>query len=99
MDATTPGIGSSDLTEFGGRETAHKAGCGEGDLVIDEQAEPIGMGYRGALLIVLQFDEGIGDGGEAEGAINGILIAVALALAPFVWRLYASGLAPFRSTA
>ena len=57
------------------------------------------MGYRGGLLIVLQLDEGIGRGGEAEGAINGILIAVALALARFVWRLYASGLASFRSTA
>ena len=55
------------------------------------------MGYRGGLLIVLQLDEGIGRGGEAEGAINGIPIAVVLAR--FVWRLHASGSASFRSTA
>jgi hypothetical protein len=40
-------------------------------------------------LIVFQVDEDIDHGGEAEGAINGIPIAVALAR--FVWRLYASG--------
>lgn len=37
-----------------------------GDLTIDEEAEPIGMGERGALAGGLEFGEGLGHAGEPE---------------------------------
>jgi hypothetical protein len=57
------------LTELGTGQAAREAAVVAGsDLAIDEEAEPIGVRHPGRLGIVLQFDEGIGHGGEAEGA-------------------------------
>jgi hypothetical protein len=57
------------LTELGTGQAAREAAVVAGrDLAIDEEAEPIGVRHLGRLGIVLQFGEGIGHGGEAEGA-------------------------------
>ena len=57
------------LTELGTGQAAREAAVVAGsDLAIDEEAEPIGVRHPGRLGIVLQFDEGIGHGGEAECA-------------------------------
>ncbi|WP_247477013.1 hypothetical protein [Bradyrhizobium sp. 169] len=62
------------LTELGTGQAAREAAVvASGDLVIDDEAEPIGVRHPGCLQIVLQFDDGIGHGGKAEGgqAIDG----------------------------
>jgi hypothetical protein len=41
-------------------------GCLGRWLPIDEEAEPIGVRHLGCLRIVLQFDECVGHGSEAE---------------------------------
>lgn len=57
------------LTELGaGQATRDATVVAGGGLAIDEEAEPIGMRHLGRLGIVLQFDAGIGHGGEAECA-------------------------------
>jgi hypothetical protein len=57
------------LPELGGGQTAGEpAVVAESDFAIDEETEPIGMWHIGRLRIVLQLDEGVGHGGEAEGA-------------------------------
>ena len=57
------------LPELGTGQAARKAAIvAGGDLAIDEEPEPIGVWHLDRLGIVLQFDEGIGHGGKAEGA-------------------------------
>ena len=57
------------LPELGTGQAAHEAAVvAGGDLAIDEEAEPIGVRHLSRLGIVLQFDEDIGRGCQAEGA-------------------------------
>jgi hypothetical protein len=56
------------VIQGGGQAAGEPAIVAEGDFAIDEETEPIGMRYLGRLWIVLQLDEGVGHGGEAEGA-------------------------------
>jgi hypothetical protein len=55
------------LDKLGAGQTAHEASVvAGGGLAIDEESEPIGVRHLGGIGIVLQFDEGICHGSEAE---------------------------------
>jgi hypothetical protein len=58
------GLVQPSLARTAGKALILAAGC----LAIDEQPEPILTRQRGGVGDVLQFDEGVGHGGEAERA-------------------------------